>query len=533
MLQKVNIKNLAIIDDLEIQFNPSFNVVTGESGSGKTIIYKSINYLFGEKFNKDEIRKGESECRISGLLSIDSSLYEINRAFTKSSTKNFINGKNVNKREYLNFMKNIWESYGQHEQQLLLNKSNHIKYIDLFLGENKLLNEYSILYNKFLMINEEIEKIIILNDDYSKNKELYEFQLKELEDIDFEIDEDNILKEKIDKLEKSKNISDYLNALYTIDSSSSALLTLLDNTYNILESETENSEDIKKIVKRLSSLKHEFSDIQYEASKISKEYYYDSSELDTTQKKLINVNHLKRKYGGSVESILEYRNNLKSKINNSIDADKLLKEKIDYKNTIKKEALEKASILLEKRQETAKKLEKNIKADLALMEMRGIEFSVRLGDVEINESGIEECVFNIRTNKGESIKSIGDIVSGGELSRIMMAIKLSINTSSENKIFILDEIDAGLSGKEADSIGNIIKRLSNKNQVICITHLSQIASKAKEHFKISKAISNSRTLCNIETLNENEKIKELATMISGKDITSQSIDYAKKILDHN
>tara|TARA_B100001123_G_C14869739_1_gene851440 strand:- start:129 stop:752 length:624 start_codon:yes stop_codon:yes gene_type:complete len=206
---------------------------------------------------------------------------------------------------------------------------------------------------------------------------------------------------------------------------------------------------------------------------------------------------------------------------------------INQRNEIKRKAFEAATKLLDIRKKSSIELESNVKSDLSLMEMNGVDFSIYLGDVELNEDGVNECIFNIRTNKGESIKSIGKIVSGGELSRIMMAIKLSINTSSKNKIFILDEIDAGLSGKEADSIGNIIKRLSRNNQVICITHLSQIASKAEQHYKISKTIINNRTLCNVELLNRNNKIKELAMMISGKEITSQSVNYAKQILDPN
>lgn len=529
MLKKIKIKNLAIVDSLEIEFNSSFNVITGESGSGKTIIYKSINYLFGETFNKKNIREEESICEISGLLNINSKAYEIKRVFSQSKTQNYINNKIVSIHKYLNFINENWESYGQHEQQLLLNKDNHIKYLDLFSKNSDLLIQYKLLFDSYNMINNEIKKIISDNDDYYKNKELYDYQLKELNDLRIDNNEDSILKDKIKAIEENKNISTYLDSLSDI-SSSSDIFKLLDNSSNKLQDLSNKSSDVENIINQLNSLRDELSDLGYEASKLSKEYYYNQSELDSFQEKLLEINHFKRKYGGTIESILAYKKELEDKASKSEDIDSILENKLIEKNNIKEDLLDKANLLLEKRINAIKKLEKNIRNDLQLMEMKDVEFSVQLGKVAINENGIEECIFNIKTNKGESTKSIGDIVSGGELSRIMMAIKLSINISSKNKIFILDEIDAGLSGKEADSIGNIIQRLSKYNQVICITHLSQIASKANQHLKISKSVLSGRTLCNVDNLNEEEKIKELAEMISGKDITSESISYAKKIL---
>ena len=200
------------------------------------------------------------------------------------------------------------------------------------------------------------------------------------------------------------------------------------------------------------------------------------------------------------------------------------------KNMIKEKLTVLAKELLDRRKVGAVELEKKVKGDLKLMDMEDVEFMVNLGDLSINESGVDRCLITIRTNKGELIDSLGKIASGGELSRIMMAIKLSINAASNNKMYILDEIDSGLSGKEAESIGLIIQKLSKRNQVICITHLSQIASKADKHFKISKFQERDRTFCKISDLDTNLKINELAVLISGKEITDQSINYAKKML---
>tara|TARA_B100002052_G_scaffold47025_1_gene39895 strand:- start:2165 stop:3769 length:1605 start_codon:yes stop_codon:yes gene_type:complete len=529
MLKKINIKNLAIIDELEIELNPSFNVLTGESGSGKTIIYKSINYLFGEPFNKENIRKGESCCEISGLVSINSKSYQIRRVFTNTKTINYIDGKIFSRKKYLDFIEGNWESYGQHEQHLLLDSNNHIIYIDLFADNKSLLINYRTLFDQYKILNNEIEKIVADGEDYSRNKELYEYQLKELKSFSIDINEDEVLKEQIKEIEENEEIANYLRNLSTIDSSSN-ILGLFAKTSNKLKSTPNKSENINNMIDRLNDLHHEFSDLEYEAAKLLKNYDYDHNELRELQDKLLKINNLKRKYGGTIESVLIYKRELDNKIANSENVGVILKDKLSKKVEIEKDLLSQAKFLLIKRLEAARELEENIKNDLKSMQMDDVEFSVKLGDIAINQNAIEECVFNIQTNKGESIKSIGDIVSGGELSRIMMAIKLSINISSNNKIFILDEIDAGLSGKEADSIGSIIERLSKKNQVLCITHLSQIASKAKEHFRVSKKVVNKRTVCCTRVLNRAEKIKELAVMISGDNITSKSIDYAEQML---
>ena len=337
------------------------------------------------------------------------------------------------------------------------------------------------------------------------------------------------MKEQIKKIEENEEIADYLRSLSTIDSSSN-ILGLITKTSNKLKLTSNKSENINDMIDRLNNLHHEFSDLEYEAAKLLKKYDYNHNELRGLQDKLLKINNLKRKYGGTIESVLIYKSDIENKVANSENVETILKNKLSKKVEIEKDLLSQAKFLSIKRLEAARELEQNIKNDLKSMQMNDIEFSVKLGNVAINQNAIEECVFNIQTNKGESIKSIGDIVSGGELSRIMMAIKLSINISSNNKFFILDEIDAGLSGKEADSIGSIIERLSKKNQVLCITHLSQIASKAKEHFRVSKKVINKRTICRTRVLTRAEKIKELAVMISGDDITSQSIDYAEQML---
>jgi DNA repair protein RecN (Recombination protein N) len=293
---------------------------------------------------------------------------------------------------------------------------------------------------------------------------------------------------------------------------------------------SEPSGDMKNILRRLDEFLSEFEDIKFEASKLLQQFYYNQSEIDQLSSRLVSINELKRKYGGTLESVTQHKQKLKLLLDNSSNLEFLIDEKNNQKNLIKEKLKAIGFKLFDKRKSSIKKLSTQIKNDLQAMGMDKVDFFVDLGDFELNKIGIEKCIFYIRTNHGEDLATLGKIVSGGELSRIMMAIKLSINSCVERKLFILDEIDAGLSGKEADSIGNIIKTLSFKNQVVCITHLSQIASKADKHFKVYKEVVADRTNCTIETLDEKSKITELASMVSGQEITSESIDYARGML---
>jgi len=530
MLKKLKITNLAIIDSLEINFSDSFNVITGDSGTGKTIIYKSISYLFGTRFNKNDLRNAQDKCEISGVIRVKGKDYQLLRVFTKTGTKNYINNKSVKLTKYIEFTHEIWESYGQHEQQLLIDENNHIRYLDLFSKSKYIYDVYLPLYTEYLSLKNEISELIDSSEDFFKNKELYEFQFKELESIDIQINEDMELQEKITSLKKNKSSYETLYKLSNINDSSSDTIKIVNESIDLMSNLPNPSEDAKNIVSRLDQFVSEFQDIKFEASKLMQGFYYNQNEIEQLNDRIININELKRKFGGTIESSIDYRNKLELLLENSHDLDSLIEKKNKKKNIIK----DKLSIigldLFALRKTSAKKLSSKIKDDLETMGMNKVDFFIDLGDFELNKIGIEKCVFYIRTNQGEELTTLGQIVSGGELSRIMMAIKLSINSFSENKLFILDEIDSGLSGKEADSIGNIIKTLSFKNQAICITHLSQIASKADRHFKVYKKVVQDRTNCIIKVLDNESKITELASMISGKKITAESIDYAREIL---
>ncbi len=524
MLKEIKINNLAIVDELQIKLCSTFNVITGRSGSGKTIIYKAINYLFGEKFNKNDIRKDEEKCEVSGILFIDSKDYIIRRVFTQSRTENYIDDQRTNIKDYVNFISRAWESYGQHEQQKLLNEQNHLAYLDLFACNEIHLKEYNQLYTQYIDIKKEIDEIVDTYNEYNKNKELYVFQFEELDGFELEINEDLDIKVAIESINKTKKIHDSLRTLSNLGSGvNDKVKSFID------DSEGMNNKDVNDLNKRLDVLLEEISDIEYQSVLMGNNFYYDFNELERLEKRLQKINELKRKYGGSIESVIKHKKHLNDLINGSTGIEEKITDMNNEREMYKFKLSKLAKNIHKDRTKAARSLESSVVSDLCSMNMKSVEFTVELGSFTINDRAIDNCEFHIRTNKGESIKSISQIVSGGELSRVMMSIKLSINSKSSGKIFLLDEIDSGLSGVEADSLGNVIKDLSRKNQIICITHLSQIAAKAKSHIKTSKSIIDNRTICHANVLEKENLVDELAAMISGKNITKGSLEYARGI----
>ena len=530
MLKKLKIQNLAIAESIEISFSETFNIITGESGAGKTIIYKSISYLFGNRFRKQDIRRGQSECCIEGIILINKKEFKVKRTFTNTSSKSYINDKVVKLSSYIKFVQNLWESYGQHEQQLLMDSSNHISYLDSFSRTDDLYKQYLDFYLDYQNISNEISLLRKEAQDFTRNQELYEFQYDELSQFDIQLDEDIELQAKISKVKKNKDIHETLYKLANLNSSSSNTIKIINDSIDLMNELPKDVQGAETAANRLNEFLNEFEDIKFESSKLIQNFYYNQSEIDDMNRRLIVINELKRKYGGTISSTIQYRDKLKMLIDNSNGIEHIIQKKIISKDKLKIKLENCGSKLYKIREKCSFSLAEKIESDLSGMGMPSINFHVQLGSMALNKIGLEECVFYIKTNKGEELKTLGEIVSGGELSRIMMSIKLSINLHSKGKIFVLDEIDAGLSGKEADSIGRVIEKLSIDNQVVCITHLSQIASKAENHYKVYKEVVKNRTECSVILLDEKTKINELAAMVSGKQVTVESIDYAKGIL---
>ena len=532
MITTLHIKNIGIIDDLSIELGEGFNVLTGETGAGKTLIIDAINIISGGRFSKEMIRKGESYSFVevnlylpNNPMSIENNIIVSREIHLNGKNSCKINGRLVTLTELKEFMSNIIDIHGQNDNQKILNSKYHIKYLDNFIGE-ELLNikkQYKELYKKRIEIKKELKDN--LGDDKEKQRklDLLKYQFDEIDLAKLKENEEEELEEKrklfmnSEKIGKSLNSADLALGEGAIDKINEAIRAI------------EKISDIDKVYEEklteLKSIYYEVQELSRDISSLNSEMYFDENERNETEERLDLINSLKRKYGNSIIEILEYKNNIEQeieRINNLDEYNAKLKEKI---KTLEKEMQALATKMHNIRVNIAQKLNENINKELKDLEMPNAKFYVEIKETEFNKNGIDEIEFFISTNIGEDSKPLAKIASGGEMSRIMLAIKTVLANTDSTPILIFDEIDTGISGKAAKSVGEKLKIIGNSHQVLCITHQPSIAAKGDQNFYISKVSEEGRTYTKVKKLNEEEIIKEIARIANGE-ITDIALKHA-------
>ncbi len=536
MISTLHIKNVGIIDDITINLNEGLNILTGETGAGKTLIIDSLQIISGGRFSKEMIRKGEefSYVEVSMYLpankqNMDENVVVSREIYSNGRNTCKINGRLVSVTELKNFMQTIIDIHGQHENQTLLDTNMHIKYLDGMANKeiSKFKGEYNVLYQKY----NELKKEILLNfgDDKEKQRELdlLKYQKNEIEDAKLKEGEEEELEQTRTKMLNSEKISKNLNEANTrinenaIDSISLAIRAM------------EKIEEIDtKYEKSLNSLKSIYYDIQElsrDIEEYSEEAYFDEEERNKVEERLDTIYILKRKYGNSISEIIKYNAEVNERINkieNSEEYVNNLKNELkQIKDNMKKIANEMTKI----RKAYSIKLENKINKELAELEMQNAKFSIKLEQEEkFGINGLDKVEFMISTNIGEDRKSLSKIASGGEMSRIMLAIKKVLADIDEVYTMVFDEIDTGISGIAANSVGEKLKCISKKHQVLCVTHLANIAAKGDYNYFLKYDAKENRTKTTIKTLNEKETIEEIARIASG-DINEITLEHAKNL----
>ncbi len=538
MISTLHIKNIGIIEDLSIDLNNGFNVLTGETGAGKTLIIDSLSLACGSRFSKEIIRKGESYCLVELNIylpqnenSIDGNIIVSREIHTNGRSSCKINGRLVTVNELKDFMKKIIDIHGQNDNQTIMSKSEHIKYLDNFIGKN-ILNEKEEYFNLYIKYNE-IKKE--LKENYGDEKEkqrrldLLKYQFNEIENANLKVDEENNLEIERKKMMNSEKIFSSLNE---VDANlSDAVIDGINASIKALEKIEDIDDEYRA---KLSALKNIYYDVQELARDISgmnENMSFDEEQRNEIEKRLDYIYDLKRKYGNSVQEILDYKKQVEDeiyKIENMEAHNEKLKSELEK---IKIEMLKKSQILHKVRCENAKLLNEKINKELQDLEMKSARFNVSIKYEENNEyteNGLDDIEFLISTNIGDEEKSLIKIASGGEMSRIMLAIKTVLADTDEVPVLIFDEIDTGISGKAAKCVGEKIKIISKKHQVICITHQANIAVQGDANYYISKKVLDQRTFTTIKLLDENEVIEEIARISSG-DITKSALEHAKEM----
>ncbi len=537
MISTLHIKNIGIIDDLSIDLNEGLNVLTGETGAGKTLIIDSLGIISGGRFSKEMIRKGETNSFVEICMyepenenSIDGNIIvsrEIN-----SNGKNMckINGRMVTVNELKNFMSKFIEIHGQNDNQSLLDNKFHLKYLDGFIGDKiiDIKKQYKEKYEKYLEVKQELKNNYGDEKERERKLNLLRYQFNEIEEANLKVKEEDNLEEKRKLMLNSEKISKNLNE---------ADIAIGENSIDSINTAIRALEKIENIDKKYEDISSNLKNIYYELQEISRDIsehkedvYFDEEERNEVEERLDLIYNLKRKYGNDVQEILNYKDEIEAEINHIENLD-------EYNNKLKKELKqlkEEMTKLAEKmhelRNEYGKVLSININKVLEDLEMKNanINIHVNYNEEDFFENGKDIVEFYITTNLGEDEKQLAKIASGGEMSRIMLAIKKVLADTDKMPVLIFDEIDTGISGKAAGAVAEKLNGISKNHQVLCISHLPSIAAIADYNYFISKKVVENRTNTNIRLLNEKETLEEIARISSGE-INEATIQYAMQL----
>lgn len=543
MIESLYIENFAIIDQVQIDFQSGMTVLTGETGAGKSIIIDAIGQLIGQRSQPSFVKNGADYAFIEGVFSsnkeIDKILLDNNFPIDEHlviSKKINHDGKSAIKINYRNssqlllkkIMSQIVDIHSQFETHQLFNESYHLKLLDNFIG-NELIDlkkEYLTLYQTYKNLN---QKYLSLTKEELTDEQLdfYLAQLEEIEELDLEnFDEEEFLKERNNLVNYEKN-SQHIKNYKALMDSSKGIMDLFKQSLNELS--YLEIDDIKHNYDQLYDLYYTVDGINQDIYDQFSQSYFSEERYNEVQDTFFKLNKLKRKYGQTIDAIIDFKNSLIEKIKLFKNRDQMI-ENINLKLKETENQLiyyaKKISIL---RKNKALELEKEVKYILNQMYLQQVQFKFDFQINDFNDNGIDNVKIVVSTNSGQPLQPLQKIASGGELSRIMLAIKAVSQNSKDGGTIIFDEADTGVSGKVAESIGHVMKKISKKQQVICITHLAQVACFANNHLFIEKEQMDNTSKVHVRLLNEKESVYELAKMISGKEITQQSIDHAKKL----
>ena len=551
MLIQLNIKNFALIEDLTVEFKEGFNILSGETGAGKSILIDAIDYVLGGKFSKELIRTGEERTFVEAIFTIDNiqikeTLNELEIEFediliisreTTLSGKSVIkiNGKSIIVTQLKRVRDRILDIHGQHQNTSLLQKSVHIFYLDNFIYDKieKPLKEFSVLREELIKIRNRISSIKG-NEDNDKLVDYTKFQIEDIQKAKLKIGEEEELKEEYNILNNAEKINNALNI-------SSELLTSREDGNSVLESLSKVINEFQSIENHMESLKEKkiiLEEAYYSLEELSRDIrylgegiQYDDSRLSKINERIYEINNYKKKYGSTVEEVLEYLLKLKNKYKELINAEEVLKELKIKENIILSEMRAIGIILHEIRSSNSELLQKKILSELSYvgLEKSNMEIEVKLEEVD-NDRGFDSVSFLITTNPGEPLKPLEKVLSGGELSRIMLAFKCIFADKEDISTLIFDEIDTGISGTVGQRVGEKMYQVSLGHQVLCITHLPQIAILSDHHYFVSKDVKNLKTYTKIKLLNKEEKVLQVASMMGGNKITEATIQNVEEML---
>jgi len=554
MLLQLNIKNFALIENLSISFDKGFNVFTGETGAGKSILIDAISYVLGSKFNKDLIRTGENKtcveavftienekiCEVLKELSIDYEDLIIIERETFQSGKSIIkvNGKAILIASLKRITSLLLDIHGQHENQNMLDPLSHVVYLDYFIEDkiNDELQKYGALYERLNSIRTRINALSGSSGDEEKVIDFIRYQINEIQKAKLSIGEDEELQERSSVLSNAEKISGTLNrvyeALYEGNDHNSCIFDSLAAVIRDLNSIESHHQDIKKFSQGIQDIYYSLEGVIEEIRDFRGGLYYDENELEEINSRIFQISGLKKKYGKSIREILDYLDKLSVQYDETVNRAEIIEKLKKEESGVFKDAMAQAEVIHKIRCEASESLVKRMQKELSYI---GLGKSVFQVDIEktgkLQPKGSDKVQFLISTNPGEPVKPLEKVVSGGELSRIMLALKTIFVDKDNIPSVIFDEIDTGVSGRIAQSVSEKMYEVSVDHQVFCVTHLPQIASMSDNHYHVSKETRNGKTYTDVSILDRAGKELEIARMIGGAQVTIITIENAKELID--
>ncbi len=551
MLSELFIDNVAIIEEASIRFEKGLNIFTGETGAGKSILIDAINAVLGERTSRDLIRSGASKASVTALFTgISESLrvklselgYEpeedgsllISREVTTDGRANCrIYSKPATVSMLRELGEHLIDIHGQHDSRSLLDADKHTRFIDSFGGLTPLLNEYTDCYIALREIEKRLDSISTDEAEKARRIDLLTYQINEIEEAALEPGEEETLISERKRINNATRILEALNAAYESLSGADGAegaAGLVGEAGRLLTEIAPVCEEIADTAQRMEEISMELSEFLHDIGLILDEFEYDPHNLDKIEHRLDQIYRLKKKYGASVEDILEYLDNVRSELMEIELSDELLQSLTVKRTHMLEDARRAANVLSARRDEVSDKFASRVKEELRFLDMPNVEFTIHNEKGALRENGIDNVQLLISTNPGEPPKPIAKIASGGELSRIMLAIKTVLAGTEDVDTMIFDEIDTGVSGRAAQKIGLKLKEIARGRQVICVTHLAQIAALGDHHMLIEKKVQGGKTYTEVTALERDARKAEIARIMGGDVITDLTLSGADELL---
>ena len=547
MLSLLHIENIAVIERSDISFNPGFNVLTGETGAGKSIVIDAISAILGERAYRDMIRTGANKASVRAVFTDVPQLswFEENGVEYDSETviqrEIYLDGKNVCRVNGSLVSVSILRKlgiqliniHGQHDSASLLDEANHLGFLDAFADNETLRADYTEKYNAVAALRREIDRMTMDESEKLRRMETLRYQIEEISKAELEAGEDEALEERRKLLQNAEKLSDGINAavecLYGGDDTDGAA-TLLAQAERELARLSRYTDAFAQLHDQVADLMYQVQDVAEQARDSRDDLSYSADELEQIESRLDVIHRLRRKYGVTCVDILEYLEKAKAELDEIEFADDHLERLKGKLRKAEKTAWDAALSLRENRKQTAVGLSERILTELAQLDMPRVQFSCEFEEKELSVDGADNVVFYMSANAGEALKSMSKVASGGELARIMLAMKNVLAEKDQVNTLIFDEVDTGVSGRAAQKVAEKLRSVATHKQVLCVTHLPQLAALANTHFLIAKEERQGRTFTTVTPLEIEGRKMELARIIGGTNITETTLKSAEEML---